>query len=358
MSPLRGHWYSEAMRSAVTAKVIMARLPGFLPAVLFVVCCLLLGRAHAYEGPMVDGHTHWGGSFDPQAIIERYRASKVVAQMVMPRYLGVREDLPTTDEAVLAVAARFPGEMFVLAGMQRPDFTNMDWNAPSDKARLILAEVDRKLAERKVYGIGEFLVRHWAYAGDGGRIGPHAEIDKAVDTVFFREVAAVAIKYDAPLVIHMEGYPQLVQQLDDVLRLMPRLKLVWSHGCGRLKPEIIRELMTHHPRLYCDLSNMTNTGGYGSGWPRAEAFTASMEQDGVFLPAYRTLIIDHPDRFFVGMDVAHQSRWLMRQGNTFEVRVGRTRQLLAQLPPSVASRLAHGNAIKIFGLPISEGILR
>jgi len=25
-------------------------------------------------------------------------------------------------------------------------------------------------------------------------------------------------------------------------------------------PEIIGELMARHPRLYCDLSNMTNTG--------------------------------------------------------------------------------------------------
>lgn len=346
------------MKSAVTTKVTAPRLPGFLRAFVIVLFGLLLQRAHAYEGPLVDGHAHWGGSFVPQAVIERYRASKVVAQVVMPRYLGVREDLPTTDEAVLAIAASYPGEIFVLAGMQRPDFTQMDWNAPSDQARRILAEIDRKLAEKKVYGIGELLVRHWAYPGDGGRIGPHAEIDKAVNTVFFREVAAVAVKHDAPLVIHMEGYPQLVQQLDEVLRAMPNLKLVWSHGCGRLKPEIIRELMAQHTRLYCDLSNMTNTGGYGSGWPRAEAFTAPMEQQGVFLPAYRTLIIDHPDRFFIGMDVAHQSRWLMRQGNTFEVRVGRTRQLLAQLPPAVASRLAHGNAIRIFGLPISADALR
>jgi hypothetical protein len=156
----------------------------------------------------------------------------------------------------------------------------------------------------------------------------------------------------------MEGYPQLVQQLSRVLRTMPQLKLIWSHGCGRLKPESIRELIAHHPRLYCDLSNMTTTGGYGSGWPRTEIFTATMEQEGSFLPAYRKLIIEYPDRFFVGMDVAHQSRWLMRQGNTFELRVTRTRQLLAQLPPVVARQLAYGNAIRIFGLPVSDEALK
>jgi hypothetical protein len=58
------------------------------------------------------------------------------------------------------------------------------------------------------------------------------------------------------------------------------------------------------------------------------------------------------------MDVAHQSRWLMRQGNTFELRVTRTRQLLAQLPPVVARQLAYGNAIRIFGLPVSDEALK
>jgi hypothetical protein len=329
-----------------------------LPVGLVVFWGVLLPCAYAYDGPLVDGHAHWGGSFAPQAIIERYRASRVVAQVVMPRYLGVREDLPTTDEAVLAIAARYPGEIFVLAGMQRPDFTHMDWNAPHDQARRILAEVDRKLAEGKVYGIGELLVRHWAYAGDGGRIGPHAEIDKGVDTVFFREVATVAMKHDVPLVIHMEGYPELVQQLDGVLREMPRLKLVWSHGCGRLRPEVINDLIKRHSRLFCDLSNMTNTGGYGSGWPRAEAFTSMMEKDGAFLPAYRSLINDYPERFFIGMDVAHQSRWLMRGGNTFEVRIRRTRELLAQLPTQVAERLAYGNVMDLFRLKLPAGAIR
>ena len=50
-------------------------------------------RALAYDGPLVDGHAHWGGSFDTRAVIERYRSAKVVAQLVMPRYLGTNADL-------------------------------------------------------------------------------------------------------------------------------------------------------------------------------------------------------------------------------------------------------------------------
>jgi hypothetical protein len=96
---------------------------------------------------------------------------------------------------------------------------------------------------------------------------------------------------------------------------------------------------------------MTNTGGYGSGWPRAEDFTYKFEVKGIFHEPYKKLILDFPDRFFVGMDVAHQSRWTMESGNTFERRVNRTRELLGTLPEPVAKKLAYENAISVYKLP-------
>ncbi len=321
---------------------------------LFLLSTLLGVPTQAYDGPLVDGHAHWGADFSPSAVMARYEKNRVVAQVVMPRYLGVIGDRPTTDEQVLAIAAQYPGKMFVLAGMQRPDFTFMDWNVPHDTARRILKEIDQKLTDKKVVGIGEVLVRHWAYAGDTGKIGQHAEIDKSLDNRFIREIAAVAIRHDVPVVIHMEGYPHLVKELSLVLGELPRLKLVWAHGCGRSAPAVIRDLLGRHPNLICDLSNMTNTGGYGSGWPRAELFTTQMEVGGQFLDDYRNLILAFPDRFFVGMDVAHQSRWVMTQGNTFERRVERTRALLAQLPRDVAERLAFRNVMSIYRMPIDD----
>jgi hypothetical protein len=305
----------------------------------------------AYDGPIIEGHAHWGGSFNESVILERYVKSGVIAQGVMPRFLGLKDDWPTTDEQVLEIAARHQNKIFVLAGMQRPDFTFMNWNAPDSNSQKILKEIDKKLDEKKVYGIGEVLVRHWAYANEG-KIGQHAEIDKRFDTVFIRQIAKLAIKHQVPMVIHMEGYPELVNDLNIVLTEMPELKLVWAHGCGRSGPEVIRGILTNHPNLYCDLSNMTNTGGYGSGWPKAEAFTNKFEAKGVFHEPYKKLILDFPDRFYVGMDVAHQSRWTMENGNTFERRVARTRELLATLPEAVAKKLAYQNVIKVYKLPL------
>lgn len=304
----------------------------------------------AYEGPIIDGHAHWGDSFNESSVLERYAKSGVVAQVVMPRYLGVKGDWPTTDERVLEIASRHPQKIFVLAGMQRPDFTYMDWNAPDRNALKILEEIDKKLEDKKVHGIGEVLVRHWAYANEG-KTGQHAEIDKKFDTVFIKKIAAIAMKNQVPMVIHMEGYPQLVQEVDKVLAELPSLKLVWAHACGRSSAQVIRNLLMKHPNLFCDLSNMTNTGGYGSAWPKAEDFTFKVESNGNFFDDFKGVILEYPDRFFVGMDVAHQSRWTMEKGNTFERRVQRTRELLSNLPEPVAKKLAYQNVIAVYKLP-------
>jgi predicted TIM-barrel fold metal-dependent hydrolase len=156
----------------------------------------------------------------------------------------------------------------------------------------------------------------------------------------------------------MEGYPQLVKELDIVLTELPSLKLVWAHACGRSNSQVINTLLQKHPNLYCDLSNMTNTGGYGSGWPRAEDFTKKIEVNGIFDDEFKNLIIQYPNRFFVGMDVAHQSRWTMEKGNTFERRVQRTRDLLGTLPLTIAKKLAYENVIQVYKLPTIESILK
>lgn len=75
-----------------------------------------------------------------------------------------------------------------------------------------------------------------------------------------------------------------------------------------------------------------------------------MESKGEFFDEFKKLILEYPDRFFVGMDVAHQSRWIMEKGNTFERRVQRTRELLSTLSPDVAQKLAYENAISLYKL--------
>jgi len=307
---------------------------------------LLLGQP--YAGPMVDAHDHLGGSFDWQTMVEAMDANGVTRRSVMARgYPGPEgpRDLPGSDEESLRLAERYPGRFFPLVGMQLPILTGAyKWRAPDRDVERLIAETERKLASGKFYGIGEFIVRHWAYSR-----GPHAEQDNPIYSTFMRRMSALAARFDAPVVIHMEGYPALVEDLSRLLAEYPATRVVWAHNCGRSKAPVIRAMLSRHPNLFCDLSGMTNVGatGYGTGWPRMEEFSSLIEQDGRLFPEMKALYEEFPDRFMLGMDVAHAP------GNTvanYSRRVRRFRELLGQLEPETARKIAEANAVRVFKL--------
>jgi len=323
----------------------MARTASWL-----LVACAILPlaslSAQPYSGPIIDAHGHLGGSFDWQVMVQSMDANNVTRRTVMARYYpGGPGDLPGSDEEALRLAARYPGRFFPLVGMQQPALTGArKWQAPDAAVEKLIADTEAKLASGRFFGIGELIVRHWAYSS-----GPHAEQDNPVYSTFMRRMSALAARFDVPLVIHMEGYPALVGDLSRLLAEYPAARLVWAHNCGRSKAPVIRAMLSRHPNLFCDLGGMTNVGatGYGSGWPRMEEFSALIERDGVLFPEMKALYEDFPDRFMLGMDVAHAA------GNTlanYSRRVARFRELLGQLGPDTAGKIAAGNAVRVFRL--------
>jgi hypothetical protein len=164
-----------------------------------------------------------------------------------------------------------------------------------------------------------------------------------------QRMSAIAARFDVPMVVHMEGYPALVDDFSKLLAEYPKARFVWAHNCGRSKAPVIRGMLTRHPNLFCDLANMTNVGttGYGIGWPRREEFTALIEQGGVLVPDMKALYEEFPDRFMLGMDVAHAPG---NNPQNYSQRVNRFRELLGQLKPETARKLAEANAIRIFKL--------
>jgi predicted TIM-barrel fold metal-dependent hydrolase len=229
--------------------------------------------------------------------------------------------------------------------MQRPLLTGSDkWQSPDHEVDRLINETERKLASGKFFGIGELIVRHWAYSP-----GRHAEQDNPIYSTFTRRISAIAARLEVPVVIHMEGYPALVDEFSRLLAEYPNARFVWAHNCGRSKAAVIREMLARHPNLFCDLASMTNVGatGYGIGWPRMEDFTALIEQDGVLFPDMKSLYEEFPDRFMLGMDVAHAPG---NNPKNYSRRVNRFRGLLGQLKPQTARKFAETNAVRIFKL--------
>lgn len=321
-------------------KIIAVNVLAFL-----VAACAGSVPVRTSQFPIIDAHGHIGASFRPEEIIETMNKSGVSKQIVMARYYpgpAGSSDLPGNDELSLKLAEAYPGRFYPLVGMQRPLLTDADkWIKPNAGVESLIQETERKLASGKFFGIGELIVRHWAYSP-----GWHAEQDNPIYSDFVQRLSVIAARYDVPLVIHMEGYPALVADFSRLMTENPRTRYVWAHNCGRSKAEVIRNMLSRFPNLYCDLGGMTNVGtGYGSGWPRKEEFTSLIERDGVLLPEMKSLYEEFPDRFMVGMDVAHAPS-MKKYGR----RVQRFRELLEQLSPDARSRIAEQNAIRIYKL--------
>jgi predicted TIM-barrel fold metal-dependent hydrolase len=345
-SPLRARHGAAKRERWSSAIANMRRAKSWLLVSTLALCPCAALLAQPYQGPIIDAHGHLGASFNWEIMVEAMDRNNVTRRTVMARYYrGGPGDLPSSDEDAVRLAERYPGRFFPLVGMQRPLLTRSHkWQSPDRDVDRLIEETERKLASGRFFGIGEFIVRHWAYTS-----GPHAEQDNPINSSFMRKMSAVAARFEVPMVVHMEGYPALVDDFSRLLAQYPNTRFVWAHNCGRSKAPVIRGMLTRHPNLSCDLAGMTNVGtrGYGTGWPRMEEFTALIEQNGVLFADMKELYEDFPDRFMLGMDVAHAP------GNNlqnYSRRVNRFRDLLGQLRPETARKFAETNAIRVFKL--------
>ena len=327
--------------------------------VIVVVLVTALGAvrvgmaAEHYTGSMIDAHGHLGASFDWETIVDVMDRNNVSRQIVMARYYpgpAGDADRPGNDDLAIELANRYRGRFFPLVGMQRPELTGADkWHQPDAAVEAILNEAETRLATGHFWGIGEVIVKHFAYTS-----GQHAELEHPIYSPFMQRLSQIASRFDVPIVLHMEGEPRLVQDFARLLREYNGVRFVWAHNCGRSKAPVIRTMLEKHPNLYCDLAGMTNVGnsGYGTGWPRMEAYTALVEENGILFSQMRELYEAFPDRFMIGMDVAHARG--MNPGN-YGRRAKRFRELLAQLTPQTAAAFAESNALRIFKLNRQRG---
>jgi len=304
--------------------------------------------AELYTGSMIDAHGHLGASFDWATMAHVMDQNNVSRQIVMARYYpgpAGAADQPGNDKLALDLASKYPGRFFPLVGMQRPELTGANkWLNPDAAVEALLREAEAKLATGQFRGIGEVIVKHFAYSS-----GPHAEQENPIYSPFAQRLSQLAARFDVPIVLHMEGSPHLVKDFARLLRENFQVRYVWAHNCGRSKAPVIRAMMENHPNLYGDLAGMTNVeeARYGNGLPRMEEYTALIEKNGAIFPEMRELYEAFPERFMLGMDVAHAPG--MNPTN-YGRRAQRFRELLAQLPGQTATAFAERNAIRIFKL--------
>ncbi len=295
--------------------------------------------------PIIDAHGHLQGDASAEELL-RLMDQTGVSRIVLQATHGPQKG---TDEQALSYARRFPTRFVPFVGFQnRPPLRHRkNWIDPDPAALAFLDEVEAKLRAGGFFGLGEIVLRYYGHQEPSGHCCP--EVDRPADSPLMFRIAEIATRFQLPMLIHAEGEPKVVAAMERLLKSYPATAMIWAHNCGRQSAEAIKRLLSSYPNLFCDLGGMTYTRlfEYGAGWPRRMPWTFLIENGWAYLfHEMKELFEQFPDRFMVGMDVYFYASYQF-----FPERVFRFRQLLSELSPATARKLAYENAERLLKLP-------
>jgi len=145
---------------------------------------------------------------------------------------------------------------------------------------------------------------------------------KAADTEMVKKTVDFAVANNLYLHAHADD-----EAVEILMRHNPRARIIWAHTGFGLASERVASMLAKYPKLWGELSYR---GGIVDG-------------SGKLTPEWRTLFERYPDRFLLGSDTWVPERWAAYG----EIMAG-YRGWLAQLPPTIAKQIAHGNARALF----------
>jgi hypothetical protein len=246
-----------------------------------------------------DAHLHY--NWEPTPF---YSLEEVLALFKKHRVTGIIATSRPNDGTHALVNARPAGVTvvpFIRPYRVRADIGS--WFGDPTIYDLVLEEYKRGYYR----GIGEFHLT--------GRAAAREWVKKIVD---------FAVEKD--LLLHAHADEEAVELL---FSHNPRAKIIWAHAGFGLDPARVEALLIKHRALWGELS-------YRSGITTG---------DGRLSAEWRGLFQRHPDRFLLGSDTWINERW-QGYGEIMES----YRRWLAQLPPEIARKVAHGNARAILGV--------
>lgn len=325
------------------AEFSSSTMAAFAASIAAVVFCFS-SSLFAYDGPIVDGHLHISYQSDPAFIRDKFKNLNVARAVIFPREFKAGDDVGITEEKAREFLDENPDLGYVLLGLQLDRLHKKKpvgyWRGPSSDWEQWLRYAETELRSGRRKGMGELIVRHYDYHGKG-----NGEVDFPIKSEVFKSLLNLSNMTRRPLVMHAEGEEHVVRDLLEVLPSYPDAKVVWAHACGRSDPSLVATWLSAHSNLYCDLGNMTDTGRYGSLWPRAGAWTFQFEVKGKIKPEWIRVLKKYPSRFYIGSDVNEVQGW----NRAWETRMKRFRSLLDQLDADTAEWVAFRTAETLYG---------
>jgi len=334
-----GERQRELTRGLIAAAVVATGLSG---------CVSIADHARPERLPIVDFHAHLNGDMGAEELVQLMDRMGVRTMVLMARYYANPRDAGFgSDEQAAAFARRYKGRFIPFIAGQRGEI-QYAWEA-SERATAdwYVQSAEQKLRSAEFFGLGEYIVYHHSYDLPGwGQTG--GEVRLRLDTPLMHRLADLGATYGVPVLFHMEAEPEPTGQAIRLFDAHPETTFIWAHNCGRASAEQIRRLLARYSRLVCDLGSMMappeGRGVYGYYWPRFTPHIHLVQQPGGKVHAdMLRLFEDFSDRFVLGTDVAHTQALRF-----YEERIYALRQVLSQMTPGTARRIAHENAERLF----------
>jgi len=249
-----------------------------------------------YQPPIFDAQVHYN-----QNAWERVRVEAIANGI---RELNVRWLLvgSTPNEGTWRLAEALP-ERVIPMWVPEVDREGRDtWMEDAAQVRAM----EQALLQRPYRGVGEL----WLNRRD-------------VDHPGIRQLLELA--RTRGLVLHLRTDAGAIRE---IFALEPELRILWAHAGVYDEADAVGEMLGRYANLWIELSHRNDAT------PR-----------GKLNPAWRQLILDHPQRVLVGTGTYTADLWYQ-----YRTILSNHRRWLEQLPEAVAQRVAYLNGMALFGL--------
>ncbi len=200
---------------------------------------------------------------------------------------------------------------------------------------------------------------------DSGRFKAMAEVlmyheqkgSKAPEVIVYpddqRVQAALnaAIENAWPFVIHIEFQSlsgkkrqKFMTAMEGLLKAHAAHSFVLNH-MGQLPAVEVRRLVNHHQNIYFLTAHTNPVIIRHSKQPWVNMFRGA-----TFSPEWKELLLQHADRFIFALDNVWETHWK----EFYLDQIAYWRKAMADLPHNVAHAVAHGNAERLWGIPMLD----
>jgi len=273
--------------------------------ILSCLLTLVFFHSSAFAAPLFDTHLHYS-----KADAEKYSPADII-KLLDRNDIAYAAVTGMPSSYVVDLHSFAPERIIPLLGIYRKHNDKSRWVDDETIPALIETELKRGIWR----GIGEIHI----FTGNR-------------NSQVFKRVIEIATEHDLPLLIHAD--PAVI---DRVFSISPKLKVIWAHAGKYPYPELVSDYLEQYDSLSVDLSmrdaRIAPTGELDDDWYE--------------------LIVNHPDRFLLGVDTYSVTRW-----DDFDSAVHTIRRWLSQLPEDVRVKLAYENAAAIYAVSSKADSIR